>query len=401
MLLRRLLGSASASKIINQTRNISILNSLESNSVLVSANRDVYTNLALEHWLYNNIRFTEENKKVCGPIRKHPVVLIWTDEPCIVIGRHQNPWVETNLGIINNAGLKLARRHSGGGCVFHDENNINISIIGDRRVFDNRQGNLQFLAKILKEKYSINCEPTKRNDLIHSETGFKVSGSAAKLGRFNSYHHFTLLIDTDKEALHTVIRQAQQDFIQTNSSQSVRSKVINLKEIKPDLEVNNVITELSNAYNKLYPTPQPSRLVSEEGQAQTGDGEEFRKLSEFKNQLGSWDWLYGMTPKFSLERTIKLMEYGKETQVKFHLQVNKGLFERIDIDKDSIRDGEASDRFAYMIGTRFTYRDAMINLTKLLKVNDEPTGRSEANDLLTSETLFTTFLLQMIRDSNF
>lgn len=386
-------------KLFNQVRKVSILSSLESNSVLVSANKDVYTNLALEHWLYNNLKFNEDDKQLKGPVRKHPVILIWTDEPCVVIGRHQNPWIESNLGIVNNVDLKLARRHSGGGCVYHDENNINISIIGDRKVFDNRQGNLQFLAKILEEKYGIHCEPTKRNDLIHFGTGSKVSGSAAKLGRFNSYHHFTLLIDTDKESLHSAIRQTQQEFIKSNSSQSIRSKVMNLKEIKSDLDVNNVITELSNAYNNLYPVFQPSRLISEGSTAFTGDDNEFRTLSEYRNQLCSWDWLYGMTPKFKLEKDFRFMEGGREKHVKFLIEVNKGLFESISIEGDLLADANPSERFAYMIGTKFTYRDAMINLTKLLKVDDS--NRSEANALFGTETLLTTFMLHLVRESNF
>lgn len=403
MLSRYLLRNYGA-KVIHQVRSVSILSSLESNSVLVSANKDVYTNLALEHWLYNNLRFNENNKQIDNPIKKHPVVLIWTDEPCVVIGRHQNPWIESNLGIINNAGLKLARRHSGGGCVYHDENNINISIIGDRSVFDNRQGNLQFLAQVIREKYGIHCMPTKRNDLVHFGTGLKVSGSAAKLGRFNSYHHFTLLIDTDKESLHTAIRQEQQDFIKTNSSQSVRSKVINLREIKADLEVNQVITELSNAYNELYPpTLKPSREVSEEGSSQAGDEQEMKTLAEYRDQLCSWDWLYGMTPKFTLEKSYKLIEDGKEKEVKITVQVNKGLFESIEIDGRDPLAGTTNlnERFAYMMGTKFTYREAMINLTKLLKVDNDQSDSIGANALLGSETLLTTFMLHMIRESNF
>lgn len=355
--------------------------------VLVSSNKDVFLNLALEHWLYSNLQF-----------KKNPIVLIWTDEPCVVIGRHQNPWVESTLGFINRSKqVKLARRHSGGGCVYHDENNINISIIGDRSTFENRQSNLSFLAKVFKEKYDINCEPTKRHDLIHSDTGFKISGSAAKLGRFNCYHHFTVLVDTDKEALYTSIRQKQQDFIQTNSSLSTRSKVINLKEIKQDLNVDQVISDLAEAYGQLYKDPE-AKQPAERRDTIKGDEDDMKTLSKFKDELESWDWIYGKTPKFKLERNFKLIEGGQEKEVRFSVLVNKGLFERIEIDSDLSCQSPA-DNFNSLIGTKFNYKEAMTNVAQLLKV-DSDLG-SDANISIGTEKLFATFLLQMIHESNY
>lgn len=376
-----------------QRRHASILSHFDSSPVLVSVNKDIYTNLALEHWLYTNIKFGLEADSSERRFQK-PVVLIWTDEPCVVIGRHQNPWIESTLGFVEKAGVKLARRHSGGGCVYHDENNINISIIGDRKTFENRQDNLKFIAQILDNKYKIKCEPTKRHDLIHSESGFKVTGSAAKLGKHNSYHHFTILVDTDKEVLGTAIRQEQQNFIKTNSTLSTRSKVINLRDLKPDLEVDQVIADLVDEYNKLYrvePVKQEARKNTVEG-----DQTDYASLSSMRDQLASWDWIYGMTPKFKLERLFTIIEDGLEKQVKINIQVNKGLFESIQIETD-LTSGNPVEKFTYLLGTPFTYRDAMINVTKLLQADE--TNLSNAS--IGTDKLFVAFLLQLIQESNY
>lgn len=380
-------------------RYSSILKTIDSSPVLVSSNHDVYTNLALEHWLYNNLRFNNNDKTNLGDYSKvynNPVVFIWTDEPCVVIGRHQNPWVESRMGFIHKANLKLARRHSGGGCVYHDENNINISIIGNRKLFENRQNNLKFLAKVLFDNYGIKCEPTRRHDLIHSESGLKLSGSAAKLGKHNCYHHFTLLVDTNKDALYTSIRENQQDFIKTNSSLSTRSKVINLKEIKSDLDVNQVICDLANAYNELYLDSKSKRPARKD--SVTGDENDYQSLNEFKEELVTWDWLYGKTPKFILEKIFPIIDGGIEKQVKFVVQINKGLFERIDIDCDllGLSPGE---KFQYLLGTKFTYHHAMVNIAKLLQIDESSMVAS--NMTIGFEQLFATFLLQMVHESNY
>lgn len=390
MISRNLLFRYNQAIAVHQQRNTSILGALKSSSVVVSNSKDVYTNLALEHWLYSNLRFGNEDHIKDVPderIFKKPVVLIWTDEPCLVMGRHQNPWVEATMGFVDRSSLKLARRHSGGGCVYHDENNISISIIGERKLFENRQKNLNFVAQVLDEKYGIKCEATKRHDLVHSQSGSKISGSASKLGRYNCYHHFTLLVDTDKEVLYTAIRQNQQDFIRTNSSLSTRSKVINLKEINDDLSVDQVVSDLASSYSELYgfETSADKKKVVE------GDEADLMSLKTIKDELQSWDWLYGMTPKFNLERSLTLMEGGVEKKVKFNVQINKGLFEKIDIESE-LNSPNPVESFKRLIGTKFTYKEAMVNITKSLDVDGKTTA---------IEPVFATILLQMVHQANF
>lgn len=396
MILRNLaLRCGEATNLLRQVRHSSILSALRSSPVLVSTSKDIYTNLALEHWLYTNIRFGQEEDLKDVPkekILKKPVVLIWTDEPCLVMGRHQNPWTEATMGFVNQSSLKLARRHSGGGCVYHDENNICISIIGERKLFEKRQDNLKFLAKVLDEKYGIKCETTKRHDLIHSQTGLKISGTAAKLGRFNCYHHFTLLVDTDKEVMKTAIRQTQQDFIQTNSSLSTRSGVINLKEIQNSLEVEQVVSDLASSYSEYY----KFETNADHRKVVRGDESDLVSMNTMKDQLQSWEWIYGMTPKFNLVKSLTLSEMGMEKKVNFNVQVNKGLFEKIDIQSE-LNSPVKMESFKQLIGTRFTYKEAVLNIAKLLDVDEK--------NLLSGPTIvdqvLLTFLLQIIRKANF
>ena len=50
---------------------------------------------------------------------KEPLLLLYRDEPCVVIGRNQNPWKEVNMEAARRAGVPWIRRRSGGGTVYH------------------------------------------------------------------------------------------------------------------------------------------------------------------------------------------------------------------------------------------------------------------------------------------
>lgn len=391
--------SRSGGRLLIQ-RSLSLQSFFESSPVLISSNKDIYTNLALEHLLYNNLRFhngPKDKSDNCNDDKalRRPVVLIWTDEPCVVIGRHQNPWIEANIGLAHKASIKLARRHSGGGCVFHDENNINISIIDQRGAFEERRNNLSFLANFLDSKYGIKCEPTKRHDLIHKDTGHKLTGSAAKLGRYNCYHHFTLLVNTDKEALYTSIRQDQQDFVQTNSTSSTRSKVINLADIKPNLNTDQVISDLTIAYSEHYNV----KKINESTKKQRIEVSpaEAAELKRYKSELESWDWIYGMTPKFKLERAFPVIDRGEEKLIKFTVSVNKGIIDCIKIE-GSLTGCDPADTFKSLIGTKLVYNSTMVTVSKLLQDSGGPNPPKTSVGV---DKLLGMFLLQMIQQLHF
>ena len=78
--------------------------------VYVSSSKNIFENLALEEWLYENMDMTDTD-----------YLLLWRNGPAVVIGRHQNPWLECNVQEVANCGASLARRNSGGGTVYHDE----------------------------------------------------------------------------------------------------------------------------------------------------------------------------------------------------------------------------------------------------------------------------------------
>jgi lipoyltransferase 1 len=170
-------------------------------SVLFSKSNDIFVNLSLEDWIYHNIDLN--NKKI---------LLLWTNKPSIVIGRHQNPWRECYVNRCIHNNIEIVRRNSGGGTVYHDFQNLNISFLSSKKLY-NRKNNLIIIKDMLSKKFNIECEISKREDLVLKQTGNKISGTASKLGSTNSYHHCTLLIDVDLNRMKQFIRKESVSFL--------------------------------------------------------------------------------------------------------------------------------------------------------------------------------------------
>lgn len=123
-------------------------------SVFISQSYDIFTNLAIEDWIYRNYDFNN-----------HHILMLWVNNPCVVIGRHQNPFNEANVCALKSAGIELARRNSGGGTVFHDRNNLNCTFFTPRERYD-RKYNLNLLSRAIYREYGIDTEITERDDIL-------------------------------------------------------------------------------------------------------------------------------------------------------------------------------------------------------------------------------------------
>jgi lipoate-protein ligase A len=131
-----------------------------SGGVVVSTCRDVFANLAFEDWIY-------QNGNVPGDSRLN-MMFLWRNDPCVVIGRHQNVWVECNVHEALSSNIAVARRRSGGGTVYHDGGNLNITFFTDRKSYDRKQ-NLTMIADALKQQCSLNVAVSQRDDIMLNE----------------------------------------------------------------------------------------------------------------------------------------------------------------------------------------------------------------------------------------
>lgn len=259
--------------------------------VYISRSLDPYLNLSIEHFL---LQKTPPNSTV---------LFLYTNSPCIVIGRNQNPWVEVNLSLLSSAGIttnrpalgpvSLVRRRSGGGTVFHDEGNVNYSVICPTEAF-NRDKHAHMIVRALHKLGVPRARVNERHDIVLGFEGegphkkpLKVSGSAYKLTRLRSLHHGTCLLSSPNiESISQYLRSPAKPFIKARGVDSVSSPISNVHVLNETFE-EAVVDEFCS----MYEVEKPVILTEEAGNVP--------EIAEGLSELKSLDWTYLQTPQFT------------------------------------------------------------------------------------------------------
>ena len=184
---------------------------------LILKTTDPYRNLATEEYLFRNCL--------------DDVFMLWQNEPTVVIGKNQNAAAEINRAYLDERGIHIARRITGGGAVYHDLGNLNYTFISGSRA----GGGLDFAyftSPIIEALGSVGVAATLtgRNDLAID--GRKFSGNAQHEADGRVLHHGTLLFDSDLDALSSVLT-VDPAKIQSKGVKSTRSRVTNLAPYLP------------------------------------------------------------------------------------------------------------------------------------------------------------------------
>lgn len=224
-----------------------------------SLSTDPYVNLSIEHFLLENAPADSS------------ILFLYINRPCVVIGRNQNPWLETNLQAIHNdrvqrepgdsadSDVVYVRRRSGGGAVYHDEGNLNYSVISPRTTFT-RNKHAEMVVRALHRVGAANTSVNDRHDIVLStgeDPPRKISGSAFKLTRQRALHHGTCLLDTPNiDRLGFFLRSSARDYIKAKGVESVRSPVANVSSMFSDaltpFSIQGVITSVMEEFATLY-----------------------------------------------------------------------------------------------------------------------------------------------------
>jgi lipoate-protein ligase A len=237
-----------------------------------------YRNIALEKLLLDRVP-----QETC-------ILYLWQNRQTVVIGRNQNAWIECRVRDLEGEGGFLARRLSGGGAVFHDLGNLNFTFLMPREDYDPERQSSVILQAV--RSLGVEAERTGRNDI---ETGGrKFSGNAFYLGEKTAYHHGTLLVRADLEAAGRYL-SASREKILSKGVESVRSRMVNLGDCKPDITVSRLADSLRAAFTGVYRVGAedltPAELEGPFPGAET-------RLAELEAWFSSPEWKYGKNPPF-------------------------------------------------------------------------------------------------------
>ena len=175
------------------------------------------------------------------------ILYLWQNKNTVVIGKNQNCWKECKMQELKDDGGTMVRRLSGGGAVYHDLGNLNFTFVTRKEDYDvSRQ--LEVILSAL-HALGIPAEKSGRNDLLAD--GRKFSGNAFYDSGRRCFHHGTLMVDVDKEKLSKYL-QVSPGKLESKGVSSVQARVVNLKELKPDLTIKQLQWALIDAMETVY-----------------------------------------------------------------------------------------------------------------------------------------------------
>ena len=215
------------------------------------------------------------------------LLYLWQNKNTVVIGKNQNPWLECRTSLLEEEGGKLARRLSGGGAVFHDLGNLNFTFIMRKEDYDlDKQVSVIQTACAIA---GIQAEKSGRNDLLAD--GRKFSGNAFYQNRTHAYHHGTLMVEVDKDKLGRYLSPPKAK-LEAKGVTSVRSRVVNLKELNPELTIDKMKANMAQAFNTVYGMAAQPLTLNEA---------DFTEIDKIAAEYGSWEYLYGTPLPFTFQ----------------------------------------------------------------------------------------------------
>ena len=249
---------------------------------LESPSRDPYFNLALEEYVFERM---DKSKSY---------FMLWQNDNTIVVGKYQNTAEEIDQAYVDAHGIRVARRLSGGGAVYHDKGNLNFTFIVDQADAPGLNFKI-FVEPVIQAlaRFGVHAAFTGRNDLTID--GMKFSGNAQYARRGRLLHHGCIMLDSNLTSVADALRVKEAKF-DSKAVKSVRSRVTTINAHAPAPismeDFKGALKECAMASGAL----EPYTLTEEDLAA-------VRKLRNEK--YATWAWNYGCSPAYDMRREMK------------------------------------------------------------------------------------------------
>ena len=267
---------------------------------LETRSTDPYYNLAFEEYV---LTYRTEGD----------YLLLWQNDNTVVVGRNQNTAEEINADFVEAHHIRVVRRGTGGGAVYHDLGNLNYSFITDAGEKE-KLSFARFTEPVVKAlcDLGLSASASGRNDILVD--GCKVSGTAQRLSGDRVLHHGTLLFDSDPSLVAGALTVHPEKF-QSKSAKSVRARIGNIRSfLREDMTLPAFWEYLRTA------------LAQGAFQETTLTEEELREVQRLRDEkYATWDWNYGKSPAYDM---VNHRRFAGGT-LEVHMNVRSGVIREI------------------------------------------------------------------------
>lgn len=306
--------------------------------VIDSPSDNVYFNIASEEYLLG--KFPDDD-----------IFLLYINAPSIIVGKFQNTLAEINLDYVNENKIKVVRRMSGGGAVYHDLGNLNFSfhtLLADHDFMDFATFTLPIVSVL--NQLDIPAKLEGRNDLLVN--GKKFSGNAKLVKNGKMIQHGTILIDSQMEVLGDALKVNPLKFVD-KAVKSNRARVTNLIEYLPQgFTTTNFKELLIEEMKREHPDVEMIEFSA-------SDIENIERL--VKEKYETWDWNFGFSPNYNFKKAIKI----PAGFIELHLDVHKGYIENVKIFGDFFASSSINELENLLIGKKHELEEILVLLESI------------------------------------
>lgn len=292
---------------------------------------DAYSNMALEEYLFEAFPHSDE------------YFMLWQNKSAVVVGKYQNTVEEIDRKFVDENGISVVRRLSGGGAMYQDLGNLNFTFVVDQDDAKSLDFSI-FIQPVINAlaQMGVTAELNSRNDIVID--GKKFSGNSQYNKRGRTMHHGTLLFNSDLEMIGRVLRP-KQDKIESKGIKSVRSRVTNIIDYMPE----KVSMDMFKKH--LVQSMFEGAASLEEYQLTEQDLQGIEKLRNEK--YATWEWNYGSSPAYNIRRE-KRFPFGGVT---LDMQVENGTVQSLSITGDFFGNGSITDLEKSLAGIKLAADD--------------------------------------------